>query len=110
MFAKVVVLLVSMGLLAGALLANRQQRIQAAHDLADAQRRLSQHDRDLWRLRLEIAARVTPARVEAAANRLGTLVPIRAERYTDLLTRLSEQRELDALTQLDPDALVPERD
>lgn len=89
MFAKVAVLILSMGVLAAALLANRQQRIQAAHDLADSQRRLIDHDRTLWRLRLEIAARVTPVQVETFAKRFGTLDSIRQERYLDLLTRMA---------------------
>jgi hypothetical protein len=91
MFAKIVVLILSMGLLAGALLANRQQRIQAAHDLADAQRRLVEHDRTLWRLRLEIAAQITPVQIETNAKRLGNLQTIRTERYLDMLVRVAEQ-------------------
>lgn len=85
MFAKIVVLILSMGVLAAGVLANRQQRIQAAHDLAESQRKLVEHDRALWELRLKIAARITPERVETAARRLGDMQTIRSERFTQLL-------------------------
>ncbi len=87
MFAKIAVLILSMGVIAAALLSIRQDRIQAAHALADSQRRLVEHDRTLWRLRLAIASLVTPKQVEVYAQRLGTLESIRSERYLDMLVR-----------------------
>lgn len=97
MFGKLVFLIVGVGVVAGVLLVNRQLRIQAAHELADAQRRVAQHDRTLWRLRAEIASRVTPQRVEAAASGLGRLVAITPERYREFVRRETEQSGRDAV-------------
>lgn len=79
MFAKVAVLIIAIGLCACALLAARQLRIQAAHELAEARLRLMQRDNELWRLRAQIAARVTPEHVQALASRLNSLKPIAAD-------------------------------
>lgn len=95
MFAKIVVLILSLGMLAAALLANRQQRIQAAHDLALAQKRLVEHDRTLWRLRLEIASRITPAQIEIAGRRYGDLQPLRSERFHDMVRQELDAAELE---------------
>ncbi|MBX3403722.1 MAG: hypothetical protein KF699_09970 [Phycisphaeraceae bacterium] len=97
MFGKLVFLIVGVGVVAGVLLVNRQLRIQAAHELADAQRRVAQHDRTLWRLRAEIASRVTPQRVEAAASRLGRLVAITPERFQEFVRREAEDAARNAL-------------
>lgn len=96
MFGKLAFLILSVGVIAGVLLVNRQLRIQSAHELADAQRRVAQHDRTLWRLRAEIASRVTPEHVQAAASRLGPLLPISQDRYLELVKREQEQAALDA--------------
>ncbi len=90
MFGKLAFLIVAVGVIAGVLLVNRQLRIQSAHELADAQRRVAQHDRTLWRLRAEIASRVTPEKVQAAASRLGKLIPISQDRYHELVRREEE--------------------
>ena len=97
MFGKLVFLILCLGVIAGVLLVNRQLRIQSAHELADAQRRVAQHDRTLWRLRAEIASRVTPERVQAAASSLGKLEPISHERYLELVRREQEQAAQEAL-------------
>lgn len=97
MFGKLVFLIVGVGVVAGVLLVNRQLRIQAAHELADAQRRVAQHDRTLWRLRAEIASRVTPQRVETAASRLGRLVAITPERFQEFVRREAEDAARSAL-------------
>jgi len=99
MFAKLATLILTMGLIAAVLLATRQQRVQAARDLAQVQQRVAGHDHTLWRLRLEIAARLKSDLVENAAVKLGPLVPISAERFRELVRRESEQS---ALTSLDP--------
>jgi len=96
-FGKLAFLILTVGIIAGVLLVNRQLRIQSAHELADAQRRVAQHDRTLWRLRAEIAGRVTPERVQAAASRLGKLVPISQDRYLELVRREQEQAAQDAI-------------
>lgn len=94
MFGKLAFLILSVGAIAGVLLVNRQLRIQSAHELADAQRRVAQHDRTLWRLRAEIAGRVTPERVQTAASSLGVLMPISHDRYIELVEREREEAEV----------------
>ena len=56
MFAKLAVLIVSLGLCACGLLCLRQMRTQAAHELAEARLRVLQRDNEFWRLRTAIAA------------------------------------------------------
>jgi len=97
-FGKLVFLIVSVGIIAGVLLVNRQLRIQSAHELANAQRRVAEHDRTLWRLRAEIASRVTPERVQVLASRLGTLLPISDDRYVELVQREREEAMSEAIT------------
>ncbi len=65
MFAKFVALILSVGIVGGALLTMRQLRIQAAHELGDVQRRVGERDRELWQLRIQIARETRPAIVEA---------------------------------------------
>lgn len=97
MFGKLAFLILALGIVAGVLLVNRQLRIQSAHELADAQRRVAQHDRTLWRLRAEIAARITPQQVQTAAARLGPLLPISQDRYIELVKREQEEAAREAL-------------
>lgn len=77
MFAKLAAVIVAVGATAGALLCLRQQRLQAVNELAMVQRRVAEHDRTLWHLRLEIAALTTPERTERMAQALGPLEPLR---------------------------------
>ncbi|MBC7834949.1 MAG: hypothetical protein H7Y88_07590 [Phycisphaerales bacterium] len=77
MFGKLAFTILAVGLMACVLLATRQQRLQAVHELAQVQKRVAEHDRDLWRLRLEIARRITPQRIERMATILGPLQPLR---------------------------------
>lgn len=79
MFAKLVVVIVSLGLCACVLLAARQARIQAAHDLAEARLRILRLDHELWRMRARIAERVTPERVRLLASAITPLRPLIAE-------------------------------
>lgn len=97
MFGKLAFLILGLGVVAGVLLVNRQLRIQSAHELADAQRRVAQHDRTLWRLRAEIASRITPERVQSAAARLGPLRAISQDRYLELVKREQEEAARQAL-------------
>jgi len=64
MRAKLVVLILAATGVAGTLLGVRQQRLQAAHELVELHRRIVKADESLWRLRVEIAERVTPERVQ----------------------------------------------
>lgn len=84
MFAKLAALIVSIGIVACILLGIRQSRILAAAETAQTQRRVAEHDRTLWRLRLEIASRVTPERVEGEAVAFGMLKPLSNERMREL--------------------------
>ncbi len=93
MFAKLCVLIVSMGVIACVLLGIRQLRVQAAHEAAAVVRRAEKQNRELWKLRSEIARRVTPTNVHVAASKYGPLLPLSADRF-DLLVRLeTEERE-----------------
>ena len=55
------------------LLTTRQQRLQSVHDLAVIQKRVAEHDRTLWTLRVAIASKLNPARIEHLASSLGDL-------------------------------------
>lgn len=85
MLAKLSVLIVGLGVLGCLLLGLRQQRTQAAHEMAEAQKRVSMHDRQLWALRAEIARRITPDKIEPMAAHFGVLAPINTERYRTLV-------------------------
>lgn len=70
MFAKLLAIIVAIGLTACGLLSMRQARLQAVHELADAQLRIWRHDERLLKIRADISARITPDRVREmlAAN------------------------------------------
>ncbi|HYF13598.1 MAG TPA: hypothetical protein VD971_00850 [Phycisphaerales bacterium] len=75
MFAKLVTLIVALGVLGCALLAQRQARLQAASEAAQAQLRIRVADERLLRLRARVAARVSPQQVEVLASSIGPLRP-----------------------------------
>jgi hypothetical protein len=83
-FAKLAVLILTIGAVAATLLAARQQRLYAVHESAEAMRRIVEHDRTLWRLRGEIAERVMPGKVKQMADRLGTMAYFFQERSSNL--------------------------
>lgn len=57
--------LILVGAGAGAsLLVVRQQRLQAVHEMTQAAEHMIEMERTLWRLRTEIASRVTPQHLE----------------------------------------------
>ncbi len=82
---KLAALIVGLGVVACVLLGIRQLRVQAAHEMAEVQKRVSLHDRELWKLRTEIARVTTPDRVEALARKYGVLLPISQERFQVLV-------------------------
>ena len=86
-FAKLSAVIVTMGAVACILLAVRQQRVQAAHELADVQRRVLEHDRTLWQLRSEIAAKTMPTSIAASTKRFGPLINNSPERYREMVRR-----------------------
>jgi hypothetical protein len=75
-FAKIVVVILALGLCAAALLSLRQMRTQAAHELAEARLRVLQRDNELWRLRAQIAEHVTPEHIQELAAKLHPLKPV----------------------------------
>lgn len=77
MFAKLCVLILSIGVTACSLLALRQQRLDAVSRAAVAQRSILLHGRDLATLRLEIGEMSAPERIEvAAASRFGPMTAL----------------------------------
>jgi len=62
-FAKLVALILGFGACGGGLLAMRQSRLQAAHELAEARLRIERHEMRVRELRAQIAAGITPERV-----------------------------------------------
>lgn len=79
MLAKLAALIICMSLCACALLAARQMRMQAAHELTESRLRIMKHDNDLRRVRARIASRITPERIERMASEMQPLQPIAAE-------------------------------
>jgi hypothetical protein len=73
-FPKVLVSIVLLGAVLCALLALRQQRLQVASELTQAQLRINASDERLWILRGQIAARVSPDEI---AQVLASLEPMR---------------------------------
>ena len=63
MLAKLATIIVAIGLTACGLLAMRQARLQAAHELAQAQLRIARVDERLLALHALIADEITPGRV-----------------------------------------------
>lgn len=59
----------------GALLAVRQRRILAAHDLLETHARVVKHDKALLRIRADIGRMSSPSRVTAMASGLGPMRP-----------------------------------
>jgi hypothetical protein len=100
---KLAALIVGLGVIACVLLGIRQLRVQAAHEMADVQRRVSAHDRELWTLRTEIAKLTTPDKIETLAQKYGVLTPINAERMS-ILARL-EALDLTATASVDSEQL-----
>lgn len=73
MFARCVLVIVVMAACGLALLAARQARVQAAHELAETRLRIARADEQLWRLRAQLARQLTPGAVDQLADRAGTL-------------------------------------
>ncbi|MCC6676893.1 MAG: hypothetical protein IT436_07100 [Phycisphaerales bacterium] len=76
MFAKLVVVVLTIGACACTLLSLRQARLQAAHELTRAQLRVRECDDRLWAMRADIARRVMPDQVRHMANALGSFRPM----------------------------------
>lgn len=75
-FAKLAAIILALGILGCTLLALRQQRLQAAHELAEAQLRIRRSDEQLWLLRTQIARRLNPENIRDLAADAGPLRPV----------------------------------
>ncbi len=77
MFVKLGVLILVFGSCSGGVLAMRQSRLQAAHELAESRLRVREHEQRLRELRAQIAALSNPDTVRAMAGRSieGALLP-----------------------------------
>ncbi len=76
MVGKVAMLVLVGALMAASLLVVRQQRLHAVREMAEAAERAARFDRTLWRVRVEIARRITPEGVHQMAADMGPLLPI----------------------------------
>ena len=72
MAARLAVLVVVFAAIACGLLALRQARLQAAHELAVSQRRVQEIETDLWRVNADIAEKLSPERIEGLIEQSGT--------------------------------------
>ncbi len=70
MFAKLLAIILSFAVLGCVLLVNRQQQIEAAHEMSLVHTRLAAHERAIWQLRADIARGCSPDHLHAAKNRL----------------------------------------
>ncbi len=84
MLAKLVFLVLVLGVCSCALLATRQLRLQCGHDIATARLRIRAHDEELARLRAAVASGTTPHAVEQFLDALGTVEPFQARRAAAL--------------------------
>ncbi len=77
MFPKLLVIIIVMGATACALLVNRQQRIDTAHETARIHREILRQQQRCWELRRDIAVESQPDRVRAALGEVaGAWLPI----------------------------------
>lgn len=76
MRAKLMFILVTIGLVSCGLLVVRQQRLQTVYDMTKALQRSVQVERTLWTLRSQIGRETRPEAVRALADSLGPLRPI----------------------------------
>ncbi|MFO0831800.1 MAG: hypothetical protein U0637_08130 [Phycisphaerales bacterium] len=75
MFAKLVTLVVALGVIGCGVLAQRQARLQAGSEAAQARIRIAAADDNLRDLRAHVASAVAPVEVERVASAAGPLRP-----------------------------------
>jgi hypothetical protein len=93
MFPRLAFLIICLGLIGAALLALRQARLQAASEAAQAQLRIAAADEELFALRSEVAAKVTPSAIEKLASSLHPLRPATNELPTEIAKGQAELAE-----------------
>ena len=74
--AKAALLIVVVGATGVGLLTERQRRFEAAHSMTMAFRQADGLEREIRKLRAEVADRLTPVRLDAIVERDGSLSPI----------------------------------
>jgi hypothetical protein len=79
MRSKLLMLIVCGAGVATGVLAVRQQRFHAVHEMTRALERAAEHDRALWRVRAEIARGTRPDNVRRMASALGPFTPMPRE-------------------------------
>lgn len=80
MFAKLLAIILTLGVVGCVLLVNRQQRIEASYTLTNLHKRVAEHDRALWKLRTEISELASPERLRQVPQHLpGEWVPVAVE-------------------------------
>ena len=82
LFAKLVGVLLAAGACGCALLAVRQARMQAAHELAESRLRILELEQRLQLVRAEVAAHLHPEEIEQLAAHSGRFRPLAATRDT----------------------------
>jgi len=83
LFAKLVAVLLAAGACGCALLAVRQARMQAAHELAESRLRILELEQRLQLVRAEVAAHLSPREVERLADNAGPFHPLAATPETE---------------------------
>jgi hypothetical protein len=78
-FTKLAAVILGIGIVGCSLLALRQQRLQAASELARVQVRIRAQDERLWELRTQISRAVNPENIREMALTIGPLRPLVAE-------------------------------
>ncbi|UCD74127.1 MAG: hypothetical protein JSV91_10090 [Phycisphaerales bacterium] len=71
MFAKLLLIILTIIVTAAALMITRQRRIDAMHEMSGLHQRMVEQEAALWILRSRIADRCRPERVREALERLG---------------------------------------
>jgi hypothetical protein len=78
-FGKLLAIVLAVCFTAATLLVIRQQRLEIAHSVSEAHRRMTENEQTLWRLQAEIAARCRPDQVREMIHLLdGEWKPIPA--------------------------------
>lgn len=70
MFPKLLLIILVAGATAGALLVNRQHRIDTAHEISSLHQRLLSQEQTLWRLKSDLAERTRPEQIRRAKETL----------------------------------------
>ena len=66
MFPKLILIITVAGAISCVLLVNRQQRIDAIHEMSQVHHRLLEHEHALWSIQIEIARRCRPEELREA--------------------------------------------